>query len=281
VTAALDAQSQTVARDYARGEAAIKTLFPDARYAGNANLFFSQIRTLAGGDINLMVPGGSIVAGLASPPSGFTKKPTELGIVVQSAGRVQALSKEDFLVNQSRVFTLRGGDLLIWSQAGNIDAGKGAKTAVSAPPPVLIIDSNGNVSFDVQGAANGSGIALPLTRPGDVAGTTYLVAPEGEVIAGDAGIRSQGNLQIQAVRVVGADNIQVSGRSTGVPVADTGGLSGSVASLGSTATDAVRSADAATRSLSDMSQSQQAAKEAFRSFLVTVQITCLGDECPR
>ena len=36
---------------------------------------------------------------------------------------MQALAQQDFLVNQSRVFTLGGGDILIWSSSGDIDAG--------------------------------------------------------------------------------------------------------------------------------------------------------------
>jgi len=44
-----------------------------------------------------------------------------------------------------------------------------------------------------------------------------LIAPKGEVNAGDAGIRVVGDLNIAAAVVVGIENIQVSGASSGVP----------------------------------------------------------------
>ena len=72
-------------------------------------------------------------------------------------------------------------------------------------------------------------------EPGDV----DLVAPTGEVNAGDAGIGSAGNLNIAAPQVVGLDNIQVGGVATGVPT-EAGGLAASltgVSSVGSSATD--------------------------------------------
>jgi hypothetical protein len=52
--------------------------------------------------------------------------------------------------------------------------------------------------------------------PGDV----DLIAPSGIVDAGDAGIRSSGNINIAATQVLNAGNIQSGGASTGVaPVA--------------------------------------------------------------
>ena len=59
------------------------------------------------------------------------------------------------LVNQGRVFTLAGGDITLVSQYGNIDAGKGAKTASSAPPPLITVDGNGNIEVDVSNSISG------------------------------------------------------------------------------------------------------------------------------
>jgi hypothetical protein len=47
------------------------------------------------------------------------------------------------------------------------------------------------------------------------AGDVDLVAPKGSVDAGDAGIRSTGNLNIAATTVLNASNIQVAGSSSG------------------------------------------------------------------
>jgi hypothetical protein len=93
---------------YDRGSTAIATLFPGSDYAGDIKLFFSQIKSERGGDIRLFAPGGAVNAGLANPPGGFSKLPSELGIVTVHGGDVQALVRDDFLVNQSRVFTLQG-----------------------------------------------------------------------------------------------------------------------------------------------------------------------------
>lgn len=237
-------------KDFVRGEAAIATAFPHNNNAGDISLFYSQIRTLDGGDINLFAPHGGINGGLAIAPVGLNKEASELGIVAQSLGRVRAITRDDFTVNQSRVFTLRGGDITLWSSQGNIDAGKGSKSVVSAPKPSTSIDTNGNIKTELPASAKGSGIRLLVTDSADVPGAVDLIAPLGEVNAGDAGIDSSGKVYINADRVVGADNITAGGGITGVPVADTGSLAagltgvGNVAqSVGKEAADAVSDAN--------------------------------------
>jgi filamentous hemagglutinin family protein len=216
---------------FQRGQDAVGTLFPEAEaYGGDLGLLFSRIYTLAGGDINLLVPGGLLNVGLAVPPAdqAITRQPSELGIVAQGPGRVQVFSDGDVLVNQSRIFTLRGGDITIWSDNGNIDAGRGSKTSISAPPPVIRVDAGGNVTVEFADAIAGSGIRGILTDDSIPPGDVDLVAPNGEINAGDAGIGSAGNINIAAPIVVGVDNIQVGGAATGVPT-DTGlsaGLTG-------------------------------------------------------
>ena len=74
-----------------------------------------------------------------------------------------------------------------------------------------------------------------------LAGNVDLIAPNGSVDAGDAGIRVAGNLNIAANRVLNAGNIAVSGASAGTPAAvsvsaNVGGLtSASAAATGATA----------------------------------------------
>jgi len=257
---------------YQRGFDAIKTLFPEGvAYAGDLSLFFSKIYTLSGGDINLLVPGGLVNTGLANPPPTAPKKsPSELGIVAQGTGSMRAFVRDDFLVNQSRVFTLQGGDILMWSSRGNIDAGRGAKTAISAPPPKFRIDAFGNVKFDAADAIAGSGIRAIVTGKDVTPGDVNLIAPAGEVNAGDAGIGAAGNLNIAAARVVGANNIQVGGIATGVPVADTGGLSAGLVGAGNVASSVAKSTDDAVKSLTQNSDSGL-------SFL-DVEVTGFGGE---
>jgi filamentous hemagglutinin family protein len=229
---------------FQRGQDAVGTLFPEAvAYQGDLGLLFSRIYTLAGGDISLLVPGGLLNVGLAVPPAdqAITRQPSELGIVAQGPGRVQVFSDGDVLVNQSRIFTLQGGDITIWSDNGNIDAGRGSKTSISAPPPVIRVDASGNVTVEFADAIAGSGIRGILTDDSLPPGDVDLVAPNGEINAGDAGIGSAGNINIAAPIVVGVDNIQVGGAATGVPT-DTGlaaGLTG-VSGLSNAATQSAQ-----------------------------------------
>jgi hypothetical protein len=204
---------------YQQGFDAIAALFPGSKYQGDLSLVFSQIKTLAGGGINLAVPGGAVNVGLAGKVGGIAKKADELGIVVQQGGDVNAISQGDFNVNQSRVFTMGGGDIAIWSSEGNIDAGKGAKSAISAPASITKLDAKGNTVTLFPPIISGSGIQT--INPQDKTkkqGNVYLAAPSGIVDAGEAGI-SGGQIIIAATAVVGASNISASGGSVGVPTA--------------------------------------------------------------
>jgi hypothetical protein len=206
---------------YQQGFDAIAALFPSKQYKGDLSLVFSQIKTLAGGGINLAVPGGAVNVGLAGKVGGIAKGADELGIVAQQTGDVNAISQGDFNVNQSRVFTMGGGDIAIWSSKGNIDAGKGAKSAISAPAPITTVDSKGNIVTVFPPIVSGSGIQT--INPQDKTkkqGNVYLAAPVGIIDAGEAGI-SGGKIVIAATAVVGASNISASGGSVGVPTAVT------------------------------------------------------------
>jgi filamentous hemagglutinin family protein len=244
--------------DFRRAFEAIETLYPGANpdleagetnpYRGDLRLFFSRIYTLDGGDVSLLVPGGEINAGLATPPAAFgiTKQPSELGVVVQSTGSVNAFSFRDFLVNESRVFAADGGNILVWSTRGDIDAGRGAKTAISAPPPTITIDDDGRTVVSFPAALTGSGIQTLATSAGRKPGDVDLFAPRGVVNASDAGIVA-GNLTVAATAVLGTSNITVSGASVGVPV-DTGALSVGVTSASSAGTSATTAAESSLES---------------------------------
>lgn len=196
---------------YARGYQAVNLLFPPGdgttRPAAQVRMPTSQIKTLQAADITLVNPGGGVNAGEVTAGN---KSATELGIVTVNGGDVSAVVAQNFDVNQSRVFTIGQGSLLMWSSAGNIDAGRGAKTVTGAPAPVLRLDGNGNLVFDTSGSFSGSGIAV-LQAGNDL----DLYAPTGEINAGEAGIRSKGNAFLGADRLVNANDIQVSGARAG------------------------------------------------------------------
>jgi len=223
-------------------DAIIASLFPISGISeGNINVFGSQVKTSRGGSINMFAPGGSVQAGLAEKPAWVKQKlldkPTfesELGVYTIAGGNLQALVNTNFLVNQGRVFTLGGGDITLVSQYGDIDAGKGAKTAQSTPPPVIRTDEKGNTVVDISASISGSGIATLRTSPDIPASSVYPIAPRGIFDAGDAGIRSTGTVNIVAQTVLNANNIAAAGGVSGAKTADTSGLGGAVAAPAST-----------------------------------------------
>jgi len=197
---------------YRRGYAAIDRLFPGSP-GGDIELFFSRIQTLYGGNIDLLAPAGMLNVGLASL-QGLDKTEDELGIVAQREGDVHVLANGDVRVNQSRVFTLDGGDIVIWSAEGNIDAGRGAKAAIATPAPKITRDANGNLVVVFPATVSGSGIRAQSGFNANRIGNVTLAAPKGVVDAGEAGIGGR-NVTIAATAVIGAGNIQVSGNSVG------------------------------------------------------------------
>lgn len=198
---------------YADGYAAIATLFPSPAL-GDILTRGRDIRTRNGGSISLFVPGGGLT--LANTTIGNPLAPP--GIVTESGGNISIFTQNDVSVGIGRIFTMRGGNQIIWSSAGDIAAGSSSKTVQSAPPTRVLIDpQSGAVQTDLAGLATGGGIGVLATVQGVVPGDVDLVAPMGVVDAGDAGIRSSGNLTIAATQVLNAGNIAVSGASAGTP----------------------------------------------------------------
>jgi filamentous hemagglutinin len=273
--------------NYSGAFAALTTLFPGANpnlaagqstpYQGSIDMYFSQIYTLDGGSISLLAPGGDINVGLATPPTAFgiTKQPAQLGLVAQGTGDVSALAYGDFEVNESRVFAANGGNILAWSTEGNIDAGRGAKTSISASPPTITIGPNGQPVVTFPAALTGSGIQALATSAGVEPGTVSLFAPHGVVNANDAGITA-GNLVIGATAVLGANNITVSGTAIGLPP-PTPALGASLAGATSTGSAATAAAEQTLGGTASGQQSQTPAAEAALNFL-DVFITGLGEE---
>ncbi|MEK8032694.1 filamentous hemagglutinin family protein [Ideonella sp. DXS29W] len=214
---------------YLRGYLAIDSIFPGLRPEGDIRMPSTQVKTVqhAGAElvaqsqqggitqrsidlnaITLVTPGGAVNAGEVGATD---QSPNNLGVVTVAGGDIAAIAKHDFLVNQSRVFSLERGDILLWSSEGDIDAGRGAKTVTGAPAPVLRLDPlTGRLYLDTSGSFTGSGIAV-LNEDSDL----DLYAPKGAIDAGEAGIRARGNVFLGAVVVRGADNFQVGGSVAG------------------------------------------------------------------
>jgi filamentous hemagglutinin len=257
------------AGNHDRGNSAITTLFPTLNQ-GDILLYASKVSTNSGGSIDLIASGGLINVG--APGIAFKDAATksgEIGVITEKGGEIRAIANGDFQVNQSKVITQFGSDIAVWSTTGTIDAGRGSKTATSIPTRIVQTDADGNTIVEVRGVASGSGIRAqsydedgpngPKKAPKK--GNVFLTAPV--VDAGEAGIEA-GDLLIVAPIVLNATNIQVSGTSSGVPIAATTSLAGVSAGL---SPDAVNSATAAVTQNVAQSANQSFVKPTLPSLL--------------
>jgi hypothetical protein len=258
---------------YSRGYTAVNTLFPARMgytaneleggasdgslvHTGDLDLRLAAIETLNGGNINILGPGGRVLAGsvvstaqqaarrnyagygLHSPqyhPNSGTFaliSPIEVippgyeGVITQRGGTINTFTDGDFLLNQSRLFTVKGGDITMWSSNADLNAGQGAKTTPNFPPVEVRIGKNGFAEVDQAGATSGAGIAALPPGVGEDAPDVYLLAPRGTVDAGDAGVRSAGNISVAALHVANADNFKIGGISIGLPTVDAPNIGG-------------------------------------------------------
>ncbi len=198
---------------YDRAYRAIETVFPsEGRPEADLSLASAQVKTLQSAGITFMVPGGAVDAGRLSGNSALANVQ---GVVTVAGGDIASISRDDFTVNRSRVFTLAEGDILLWSSQGSIDAGRGAKTVVGAPAPVLRLDrATGRLYLDTSGSFTGSGIAV-LSEGSDL----DLYAPAGAIDAGEAGIRARGNVYLGAQVIHNAVEFNVGGSVSGASLA--------------------------------------------------------------
>ena len=254
---------------YTAGFAAIAALFP-TEATGDINLTSREIKTKSGGSIQLLAPGGKLTVGIDIAGN----QALDQGILTESGGGISIFTKGNVDVGTSRIFTLRGGDEIIWSTAGDIAAGASSKTVQSAPPTRVLVDpQSGDVKTDISGLATGGGIGVLASVAGLAPGSVDLVAPGGAIDAGDAGIRSTGKLNVAATVILNAGNIQASGGSTGTPT-----VSVSAPNLGSLAagnTQAAATSGAADAARQASQQSAAPQKEEPPS-IITIEVLGYG-----
>jgi filamentous hemagglutinin family protein len=197
-------------KTYREGKDAITKFFASTG-PGDVLTRTRDIRTKNGGNISILAPGGGVTLDSVDP---YSKDPP-FGIITAYGGGVNILAKESVGIGIGRIFTLRGGDITIWSDV-SIAAGASAKTVASAPPTRVLIDpQSASVLSDLASLSTGGGIGTLQVIKGVPIADVTLVAPL--VDAGDAGIRSSGNLLVAAEKILNADNIMVAGLSVGVP----------------------------------------------------------------
>ena len=271
-------------------KASAVTATQDASAVTKGSIFSDRtsIQTYGGSDIDLWAPNGDIYAGLTDrPPETRT-----WGMVTNAGGSIRSVLSGNFVINQGLVLTARGGDVMLYSSKGDIDAGKGAKTEQT---PVIREKKEVIATIDGEKVPTGYTLELPpdpvgkgiqtLTSdpdglgplPEPTAGNIYLFAPAGTIDAGEAGIKSGGNILINAQRVLNASNISSSGTSTGVPVATSGSLAASVASSGTNTNTSKASEDAA-NSAAAAAKAAAAAEGMQKPSILTVEVVGFGDK---
>ena len=250
---------------YLRGRRAIEAAFPERLeedgVAGDLVMFGDAgIQTLRGGDIHLLTPSGAQTLGVeGTEPAGSA------GVVTLGEGSIRQFSRDSILLGQSRVMTVFGGDIQAWAEEGDINAGRGSQTTQVYTPPLRVYDQWGNIALAPDAPSSGAGIAtlnpLPEVPPGDI----DLIAPLGTIDAGEAGIRVSGNVNVAALQVVNADNIQVQGETQGIPVVAAVNV-GALSSASAASTAASQAAETITR------------RSANQPSIITVEILGFGDE---
>lgn len=261
---------------YLRGRNAIAVLFPEKDANGNViaregSISFqgaAGVHTRFGGDLQVLAPGGALTLGVdgVAPPPGT-------GLVTLGEGDIDIFTGDDVLLGLSRIMTTLGGGITAWSVEGDINAGRGSKTALVYTPPRMVYDDVGNLSLSPNVPSTGAGIAtldpIPGTEPGDV----DLIAPLGTIDVGEAGIRVSGNVNFAALQVGNAANVQVKGEATGLPpttVVNTAAL-----------TSASAAANSATQAVQDMTRQQQDAARRAQPSIISVQVLGFGPESSR
>ena len=220
----------------------IEPLLGSPSGSGDINMTTSQISTNSGKDNIYIIANGKLDVGKST----FFEKEADrakTGIFTAAGGAINIFVNGDVNVNESRIMTFEGGDITIWSDSGNINAGIGSKEEVVASPPheVPIQDpqSGDIIGYTVEFTppAVGSGIRAVTYDPYGAIGVAppegdvYLFAIRGIIDAGEAGI-SGGKVVLAATQVLNAGNISFTTGSIGVPSVSTattgiGTLSGS------------------------------------------------------
>jgi hypothetical protein len=163
-------------------------------------------------------------------------------VLTLRGGNINTFTDTNFVLNQSRLFTEQGGNILMWSSNGNLDAGEGPKTSANFPPIVVHLDQDAVVSVNEQGGVTGAGIASLQSTPDSPPGDVFLLAPRGTVDAGAAGVRVSGTVSVIALQILNADNFKVQGASFGLPTF-TGPNVGALTTASNAAGAAAKAAD--------------------------------------
>ncbi len=234
--------------------------------AGNAS-------AIVGGDIAILAPGGNITVGSQAVEINSHLTDSALGILTLDDGVIDTFTDGSVLVNESRVLTVQGGNVTLWSSNGDLDAGKGAKTSVDFRPLSVNFSPSDLQTINLNGLVSGAGIGTIRSTPDAPAASAILIARRGTVNAGAAGLRTTGNLAIVALRVLNAANISSLGAVTGVPTVASVNITGAL-SASSTAAASNQAAEQAVAAAAN--KNTQLGVRQVPS-VITVEVLGFGD----
>jgi hypothetical protein len=260
--------------------------------SGDINMTSSQISTSNAASDVFIIAGGNLNLGKTSLPSA-NEVNTATGITTANGGAINIFALKDINVQESRVMTFFSrqdmvddavayGDIAIWSNQGNINAGRGSRTAVNASPPKLMPDPSGApgvLRLVFTPPAVGSGIrAMTYGDNPPTPGEIHLFAPSGIIDAGEAGIAG-GRITLAALQVNNAANINFSAGSIGMPQASEAGASslGTLAGSGNAAQNTQLTADTSSLSAAKM-QAAQMVEDIIAKWLEVKVIDFVEDE---
>ena len=195
----------------------------DQEASGNIDMVRSQIATRSGGDISIIAAGEfNVGQSVLSDDAGSEGT----GINTMNIGDIHVFAAGDVNVNEARLMSWLGGDISVWSDGGDINAGRGSRTEVNAGLSQVKTREDGTKYVERTPVAVGSGIRAltfdpdgvegPITKPDP--GDVYLFAPAGVIDAGEAGIAAS-NIFLGSRTVLNVQNISFSQGAVGAPLA--------------------------------------------------------------
>ncbi len=163
----------------------------------------SAIAALGGGDVNVSTPNGSMDLG-SEALADFDAQimaASDLGegIYTTGGGNINLLALGAINIDSSRVATLNGGNIVITSLTGDVDAGSGGTTPIpinvfplttTLPTPYEYAYANGIVADTLQPepATEAYPNGVPVPGSASIPGNITVNTPEGDIVADIGGI---------------------------------------------------------------------------------------------
>ena len=254
---------------------------------GNIDMTRSQISTNYGKSDIFILASGRVNVGKSTLISEKARQKT--GIFTAEGGGINIFAAGDIDVNESRVITFFGGDISVWSDSGDINAGRGSKTQINAEAHTYVWDPDkgdrGEWVIKFEPPAVGSGIravtydpdGLVGPREAPLEGDSYLHARM--IDAGEAGVSGR-NIFIGAQQVANAANISATvGSVVGMPQAASGAVGlGSLSGAGAAAAGTSQLSQNAAAMASNQANASQLVEDIITKWLDVKVIDFVQDE---